>query len=85
MKTRTAFSTFIVRYENLFLLCLALLAILVYAHTLNNPFIFDDKPNIVSNPHIRISDLSLERLSDAAFKSPAPQRPLPNISFALNY
>ncbi|MGD8963742.1 MAG: tetratricopeptide repeat protein [Desulfobacterales bacterium] len=85
MKTRTAFSTFLVRYENLFLLCLALLVILIYAHTLNNPFIFDDKPNIVSNPHIRISDLSLKRLSDAAFKSPAPQRPLPNISFALNY
>jgi tetratricopeptide (TPR) repeat protein len=85
MKTKTAFSTFLAQYEHLFLLFLSLLVIIIYAQTLNSPFVFDDKVHIVSNRHIRISDLTLRNLADAAFKSPAPQRPLSNISFALNY
>ena len=73
------------RYETLFLLSLALIVILIYANTIGSPFIFDSSNNIVSNPHIRISKITLSALTDAAFKSPARQRPLSNISFALNY
>jgi tetratricopeptide (TPR) repeat protein len=73
------------RYETLFLLSLALIVILSYANTLGSPFIFDSRNNIESNPHIRISKITLNDLADAAFKSPEKQRPLSNISFALNY
>ena len=85
MNTKTDFSALLAKYENLSLLLLVLLVGAIYAHTLDSPFVFDDKPNIVSNVHIRISDLSSQSLTDAAFKSPMPQRPLSNISFALNY
>ena len=73
------------RYETLFLLSLALIVILIYANTIGSPFIFDSRNNIESNPHIRISKITLNELTEAAFKSPARQRPLSNISFALNY
>jgi tetratricopeptide (TPR) repeat protein len=73
------------RYETLFVLSLALLVILIYANTIGSPFIFDSRNNIESNPHIRISKITLNDLTEAAFKSPAKQRPLSNISFALNY
>jgi Tfp pilus assembly protein PilF len=73
------------RYETLFLLSLALIVILIYANTIDSPFIFDSRNNIESNPHIRISKLTLNELAGAALKSPAKQRPLSNISFALNY
>ena len=85
MKNQTDLSVVLTKYENLFLLFLVLLVGVMYARTLNSPFIFDDEPNIVSNYHIRMSKLSLKSLADAAFRSPAAQRPLPNISFALNY
>jgi tetratricopeptide (TPR) repeat protein len=52
---------------------------------LGSPFIFDSRSNIESNPHIRISKITPDELADAAFQSPSKQRPLPNISFALNY
>jgi Flp pilus assembly protein TadD len=73
------------RYETLFLLSLALIVILIYANTLTSPFIFDSRNNIEANPHIRISKITLNNLAQAAFKSHANQRPLSNISFALNY
>ena len=73
------------RYETLFLLSLALIVILIYANTIDSPFIFDSRNNIESNPHIRISKLTLNELAGAALKSPTKQRPLSNISFALNY
>jgi len=73
------------RYETLFLLTAALLVIFIYANTLGSPFIFDSRNNIESNPHIRITRITPTDLADAAFKSPTHRRPLPNISFALNY
>ncbi|MGW8302045.1 MAG: tetratricopeptide repeat protein [Desulfobacterales bacterium] len=73
------------RYETLFLLSLALIVILIYANTIGSPFIFDSRNNIETNPHIRISKITLNELTEAAFKSPQTQRPLANISFALNY
>ena len=73
------------RYETLLLLSLALIVILIYANTIDSPFIFDSRSNIESNPHIRISKINLNELTGAAFKSPSRKRPLSNISFALNY
>jgi Tfp pilus assembly protein PilF len=73
------------RYETLFLLSLALIVILIYANSLGSPFVFDSRNNIETNPHIRISKITLNELAEAAFNSPSKQRPLSNISFALNY
>jgi tetratricopeptide (TPR) repeat protein len=73
------------RYETLFLLSLALIVILIYANTLGSPFVFDSRSNIESNPHIRISEITLNSLADVAFNSNAQQRPLSILSFALNY
>jgi len=64
---------------------LSLIASLIYFNSINAPFTFDDWPNIRDNYHIRVSDLNYESLGDAAFESIAGHRPLPNISFALNY
>lgn len=70
------------------LLLFALLAtFMVYQPGLNGPFVFDDGLNIVSNPHLRIPDLSLSSLREAAFSSTAGlfQRPVSLLSFALNF
>ncbi len=61
------------------------LCILIYSNSLNSPFAFDDSPNIENNPYIRISELDFQKISDAGFKSISYNRPLANISFALNY
>lgn len=60
-------------------------AFVLYANALHGPFVFDDDPNIAGNEHIRISSLSVHALRDAAFESPIPNRPVANVSFALNY
>ena len=75
----------IYEYEGLLFSFLALVVILLYVETLTGPFIFDDKPNILENSHIRLTKLTVTDLARAAFKSPIPRRPLANISFALNY
>jgi len=71
--------------ESVALLLLALLVLGCYANTFTNPFIFDDIPNIIKNPHIRIDRIDAESLAEAAFQSPSFRRPLANLSFALNY
>ncbi|MEJ2164647.1 MAG: tetratricopeptide repeat protein [Desulfobacterales bacterium] len=73
------------KQEILLLSLLAVLVILIYTPSLTGPFIFDDIGNIRDNPHIRIPALSLENLVWAAFHSPITNRPLANVSFALNY
>ena len=72
-------------YEAWLLVLLAVPVIFIYADTLTAPFIFDGRINIEENPHIRISRITLKGLATAAFDSPSHQRPLANISFALNY
>jgi tetratricopeptide (TPR) repeat protein len=52
---------------------------------LHSPFIFDDKPNISENPRMRLARLDVQKLYNAGFKSPSSNRPVANISFALNY
>lgn len=59
--------------------------ILLYANTLNAPFIFDDFHSIVDNPAIKIANLSPASLITAATQDHARYRWLPNLSFALNY
>lgn len=71
------------------LLAFALLAItaLVYWPGLSGGFLFDDYPNIVTNPRIQIDALGWEALRGAAEGyRPGPYgRPLATISFAVNY
>jgi Tfp pilus assembly protein PilF len=73
------------RHETLLLCLLAVIIILIYSGTLTTPFIFDDINNIRDNPHIRIPFLSFKNLARAGFQSPLANRPVANISFALNY
>ena len=63
----------------------ALMVIFCYMSALRGPFVFDDEHNITANRFIRISRLSPDQLYAAAFKSPLPNRPVANLSFALNY
>ncbi len=57
----------------------------VYSNTLNAPYYFDDFRSITHNPHIRLTEISYEKLIRAAFDSICDSRPIANISFALNY
>jgi Tfp pilus assembly protein PilF len=67
-------------------ICLmAVLVILAYSNTFQAPFLFDDVPNIVENPYIKIKELSFKSLAQAAVKSPTESRWLSNVSFAINY
>ncbi len=61
------------------------LTFLIYSNTAQAPFILDDLPHIKGNPHIHLSELSVEGIIRAVVKSPARRRPVANISFALNY
>jgi hypothetical protein len=67
------------------IICLVLVAVIVYSGTLDHTFHLDDKHNIWNNSFIQISSLSLDELKKAAFESANHDRPVANISFALNY
>ncbi|MBF0508727.1 MAG: tetratricopeptide repeat protein [Deltaproteobacteria bacterium] len=72
-------------YHWLCLLAICLAGALVYAQTLHYPFVFDDDYIVQNNTHIRINHLSLQELSNAAFKTPVPNRPLEGFTLSLNY
>ncbi|MHC4460106.1 MAG: DUF6056 family protein [Planctomycetota bacterium] len=72
-------------YKAAALLVLVSLGFLIYSNTLKSPFILDDQPNIQDNHHVRLTELALKDIIAAGFKSPNPNRPIANISFALNY
>ncbi|MBW2195645.1 MAG: hypothetical protein JRF37_08775, partial [Deltaproteobacteria bacterium] len=67
------------------LLIFVAIGILIYVNTLNVPFYLDDLPNIEENQEIRLTDFSLKSLKAAVFESPCENRPIANISLALNY
>jgi len=67
------------------LVVLAVLGLLIYAHTLESPFVFDDGFNIVNNAGIRLTELSWDGLKKAVWGSPSRNRPTAYLSFALNY
>jgi tetratricopeptide (TPR) repeat protein len=69
----------------LLLAAMALLVFAVYSNSLQVPLLFDDIHNIKDNSHIRLTELSLKGITEAAFASPSPTRPVANISFAFNY
>ena len=62
-----------------------ILGFLIYSNTLDVPFHFDDESNIVENPNIRLTGLSLKDITGTCFKSVCPNRPVANLSFAFNY
>lgn len=67
------------------LLCLVIIGFAVYSGTLNHSFHFDDDDNIIYNSAIHITELSIAGLRKAATDSFLKHRPVPYISFALNY
>jgi len=58
--------------------------LLIYANTFNAPFLFDDKPNILQNPFIRVTHIDIDDLKDV-LQSRSAHRPFANLTFALNY
>lgn len=71
--------------RSLLLFCLAMAVAVVYSNTLQAPFYFDDWKNIQANSHIQLNSFSVQGLLDAGFRSFSSNRPVANISFALNY
>jgi protein O-mannosyl-transferase len=71
--------------KHLFILIVFLiLGFLLYSNTFQSPFVFDDLHNIKNNPHIRLDELTGEKIGNI-FKGTSANRPFPMISFALNY
>lgn len=60
---------------------------LVYGPGLHGPFVFDDGINVVNNPALRLTDMSIESLHSAAFSvsSGLLGRPISMLSFAFNF
>lgn len=71
-----------------FVLLLGVLAVFsIYWSGLNGLFFFDDHPNIVLNPGVKLDDLSWESLGLAWSSGTSSQfgRPVSQLSFALNH
>jgi len=62
-----------------------LVTLVLYLSTIDHAFQFDDYPNITLNSFIQISKPSVNELVKAGLEGPNPNRPVANISFALNY
>lgn len=76
ISTKTAYS--------LTLLSFIIIGFAVYANSLNVPFYFDDYDNI-KNPALMLEEFSPEALLNALSQGTSKQRPIANLSFALNY
>jgi hypothetical protein len=72
-------------YFPLEIVCLVLAIVAVYLGTIDHPFHFDDRENISNESFLQISSLSFDELKKAVFESTNRNRPVANISFALNY
>ncbi|MFP4445257.1 MAG: tetratricopeptide repeat protein [Desulfosudaceae bacterium] len=68
----------------LFPAAIGALVFLLYFSSLKAPFVLDDLPNIPENSHIRLIDISADRLADI-FCGPSSHRPAAMASFAANY
>ena len=68
----------------LILLPFLLLGFLTYSNTFDSPFHFDDQTNIEDNVHIRMTELNWHGIL-GIFKGKSWARPVPMLSFALNY
>jgi len=61
---------------------LTAISLLIYADTLNAPFVFDDLPNITQVPRMRMTQVTPEALVRVL---KITMRPVANLSFAFNY
>ena len=66
-------------------LLICMLALAIYGHTFDNPFVFDDLANIPNNRYVRLEKFDLGQLYDVAFHGQSSTRPVAHVSFALNY
>jgi len=82
-QTRSYFS--FITSEFILLLVLVIWVCFLYKNSIKGPFVFDDISNIQDNPYIRLTKLTLDGLISAGFESLASNRPVANISLALNY
>src|SRR5262249_56691304 len=62
--------------STLFCAALAVLVGVLYVHTLDGPFVFDDVRNIQKNIYVHVTHLSVDSLLRAAFQSPERNRPV---------
>jgi protein O-mannosyl-transferase len=60
-------------------------ALVIYLPSFQAPFHFDDRGSVLNNPHVQISDLKPKTLFRAAFQDGLQNRPLSNLSLALNF
>ena len=70
------------------LACIVLVCLLgaaVYSNALQGPFVLDDVRNIERNGAIQITQFNLRKLATAVRHSHTANRPVANVSFALNY
>jgi tetratricopeptide (TPR) repeat protein len=68
--------------DAIILVCLASLS---YIPSLRGPFQFDDLPVIQESPALYLGDLSWEAVRRAISSPSSPNRPVANLTFALNY
>lgn len=66
-------------------LVMASVVFLIYSNTLGSPFLFDDRHVIPENHNLRITGLTFDQITRAAFRGPSAYRPVAKLSFALNY
>ena len=62
-----------------------LLAFILYSNALDSNFVFDDYNNIEANQAVKMTELTWDSLVKAGTEGKLKTRPLPNITFALNY
>ena len=67
------------------LLALTILVVLAYQGIDRNSFHFDDWPNILDNASLHMTHLSVGALIDAARGAYLSLRPVPSISFAIDW
>jgi len=66
-----------------FVFLFSLIVIIIYAPSIDAPFVFDDISNIVDNPEIRLDEINYLNLKKAAFFGRS--RPVARLTFAFNY
>ncbi len=72
------------RWQALFLAALVIVGIIIYANTLQVPYVLDDQIAIEHNPSIRMEEITPKSIIDAAFGF-GKTRPVPMLSFGINY
>lgn len=70
-----------------FAVVLLLLSSAVYTPGISGPYLFDDPPNLLDNHYVKIHELTVDTLREAAFSLEAGplRRPISMVSFAVNH